>query len=126
MRRRSRVPATPRAPSFARAALTDAISEPALEARIDDARLVISEVMANAVMHGARGGWDDVRLAIESDGGRLYAEVEQTLPALDVRPSDPLSGEGGRGYGLRIVEALADGWGVEPGPPGRVWFEFRA
>jgi hypothetical protein len=30
-----------------------------------------------------------------------------------------------RGFGLGLVEASADEWGFEPGPPARVWFEFR-
>ena len=117
LRRQTMVPATPRAPSLARAALADAVLDPALIHRLDDARLVISEVVANAVKFGATERRDDLRLMIEADEGRVYVEVEQTLPALDVRPSGPLNVAAG-GNGLRIVEALTDGWGVEPGPPG--------
>ena len=121
------MPATAEAPSIARSALGEAIPPPDLAARFDDARLVIAEVVANAVKHGTDGGRDDIRLVIESDDRRLRVEVEQTLAALDVHPSE-LHGNGAHhgGFGLLIVEALADTWGVEAGPPGRVWFEFDA
>ena len=63
---------------------------------------------------------------IDSDDDRLHVRVEQTLPALAVTPSAPPDDLHDGGFGLRIVEALADAWGVEPGPPGCVWFQFEA
>jgi len=126
LRRQSKMHATAHAPSIARAALDDAIPPPDLAARSDDARLVISEVVMNAVKHGTDGGRDDVLLVIESDDRKLRVEVEQTLAALDVHPSEHGNAAHHGGFGLPIVEALADAWGVEAGPPGRVWFEFDA
>jgi anti-sigma regulatory factor (Ser/Thr protein kinase) len=127
LRRESKMPARARAPSIARAALDDAIPPPDLAARSDDARLVISEVVTNAVKHGTNGERDNVLVVIESDDRKLRVEVEQTLAALDVHPSEPHGNAWGHGgAGLAIVEALADAWGVEAGPPGRVWFEFDA
>jgi anti-sigma regulatory factor (Ser/Thr protein kinase) len=97
-----------------------------LAPRLDDARLVISEVVTNAIRYGATDGRDEIALVIDVDGGRLHVEVEQTLPALDVRPVEQrLSAVEAGGFGLHIVDALSDRWGVEPGPPGCVWFEFR-
>jgi anti-sigma regulatory factor (Ser/Thr protein kinase) len=119
------MPATSQAGFVARTALTHAISS-RLAGRLDDAKLVITEVVTNAVRHGA-DGQEEIRLVIESDERRLYVEVEQTLTAHDVHLIEQReNGADLGGFGLRIVEALADGWGVEPGPPGRVWFEFRA
>jgi len=111
---------------MARAALDDEISSSPLLSRIDDARTVITEVVTNAVKYGA-DGQANIRLLIDLDDERLHVRVEQPVPALDVHPSAqkadvPLVG----GFGLRIVEALADTWGVEPGPPGCVWFQFEA
>ena len=82
---RHSIPATPRAPAVARAAVVDAIP-PALTDRLDDVELVLTEVVTNAVKHGSRDRQDEVRLAIEADEDRLYVEVEQSLPALHVAP----------------------------------------
>ena len=102
------------------------MSSSSLTARLDDARTVITEVVTNAVKYGA-DGHGGVRLLIDLDDERLHVRVEQPAPALDVQPSAPrpdVPFVGG--FGLRIVEALADRWGVEPGPPGCVWFQMEA
>ena len=125
MRRETIVQVDPRAASIARAAL-DEISSSALRARLDDAKTVISEVLTNAVKYGAPEGRGEIRLVIESDDDRLHVRVEQSLPALEVSPSASPDGPHDGGFGLRIVEALTDAWGVEPGPPGCVWFQFEA
>jgi anti-sigma regulatory factor (Ser/Thr protein kinase) len=128
MRREVILPATKSAPKLARDALNDAIPPPELEDRFEDARLAISEVVANAVLHGGlRHEEDTIRLTIAADDDLVRAEVEQPTPAKDVYPVEPRLDDPDRsgGFGLRIVEATADGWGVVPGPPGNVWFEFR-
>ena len=118
------MPATARAASLARAVLDD-VTSPALLPRIADAKVVISEIVANAVQYGTEDdGADDVRVVVDSDDERLHVRVEQTLPATPLRrfrsPPTPTGG-----LGLRIVDALADSWGVEQGPPGCVWFEVE-
>jgi len=123
---RHSIPANPRAPAAARATLVDVIPS-ALADRLDDVALVLSEVVTNAVKHGSRDRQDEVRLVVEADGDWLHVEVEQSLPALHVAPRDPhRTGPRETGTGLLLVEALADAWGAEPGPPGRVWFDFEA
>jgi serine/threonine-protein kinase RsbW len=81
--------------------------------------LLASEVVTNAVIHGAPDGWVRVRahyaagtLTVRvSDQGRHRPEVR------DPRPTDP------SGRGLRVVEDLAASWGVTPEPDGKsVWF----
>jgi anti-sigma regulatory factor (Ser/Thr protein kinase) len=121
------LPASPHAPAVARAALFGVIPPPILEARDEDARLVISELVTNAVKYGAGEGPDSIRMVIEADDSKVRVEIDQTLPVPDLHPVDPrLEGDHPGGWGLRITEALADEWGSEAGPPGRVWFEFRA
>lgn len=85
-------------------------------------RLLTSELVSNAMWHGTAGAfWVDV----ESEPGHVRVGV-----------TDGGSGDVGfasahrwpeSGHGLRLVDALADRWGVEPaaGQPGkRVWFEI--
>jgi anti-sigma regulatory factor (Ser/Thr protein kinase) len=122
------LPATAQAAPLARSALDEAILPHGLHARIDDARLVITELVTNAVRHGElRSGDDVIRLVIETDDDALYVEVKQPTPAIGVRPIEPRLDDPTSvgGFGLRLVDVTADQWGVEPGPPGHVWFQIR-
>jgi anti-sigma regulatory factor (Ser/Thr protein kinase) len=126
MRREVFLPATSAAPGVARAALEDVIPPPELAVRGEDARLVISELVTNAVKYGESEEPNPIRMVIEADDAVVRVEVTQTLPAADLHPVPPRpGGDDIGGWGLHIAESLADAWGYDPGPPGRVWFEFR-
>jgi hypothetical protein len=49
---------------------------------------------------------------------------ETVLPLPEMRPSNPPPHQGA-GHGLRLVDLVADRWGVERGST-RVWFEIDA
>jgi anti-sigma regulatory factor (Ser/Thr protein kinase) len=127
MRREVMLPATSAAPGLARAALDEVIPPPELAVRNEDARLVISELVTNAVKYGESTTRSPIKMVIEADEIRVRVQVDQTLAAVGLQAvkADPAGGRIG-GWGLGIAEALADSWGFEPGPPGQVWFEFRA
>jgi PAS domain S-box-containing protein len=83
------------------------------------AELVVSELVANAVLHG----WGHVVLRLFDTGEGLRIEVE------DANPAPPVSVDGHPGlvggYGMRIVERLAE-WGWRPSGPGKlVWAVLR-
>jgi len=87
--------------------------------RFETARLLVSELVANAVTHAET----DVTLQLDLTPARLRGEVRDRADgeprARQPQPDDPT------GRGLMIVEALADRWGVESSPPGKtVWFEL--
>lgn len=127
MHREVLLPATKSAPALARQALSDAIPPPELKERIEDARLAIGELVANAILHGGlRPPADTIRLTIAADENMVRAKIEQASSTADAHPVEPrVDGERPGGFGLHLVEATADDWGVEPGPPGNVWCEFR-
>ena len=83
------------------------------------AELVVSELVANAVMHG----WGHVVLRLFDTGEGLRIEVEDANPA----PPVTTDGHPGRvgGFGMRIVERLGD-WGWRPSGEGKlVWARVR-
>ena len=79
--------------------------------RLDDLRLVVSELVTNAIVHG-RGPTIEVRLSAE--GAVVSGEVVDDGDGFSVRPAP-----GGRG--LAIVGELTQSWGVERGST-HVWF----
>ena len=121
------LPADQNAPLLARSALMEAIPPPALNGRSEDARLAISEITANAVRHaGLVPERDVIRLVIEADEDHVRVEIEQRTPASGVRVVPPsVAADRVDGFGLQLVANVANDWGYAPGPPGRVWFEFR-
>jgi anti-sigma regulatory factor (Ser/Thr protein kinase) len=119
------LPSTSEASGLARSELDGLLVQAVDPATAESVRLATSELVANAVRHAANGAAEPISLRIDLEEATLRIEVEQSSPALGARviPA-PERGAGG-GYGLAIVAALADRWGVDPGPPGNVWFEVR-
>lgn len=92
------------APNLSRSQLRSLKSK--LEPRYEDVVLVVSELVANSVRHGASSNID-VRVAAQTD--RIRVEVTDDGPGFSV--DDPR----GEGLGLLIVDKLADRWGMEDG-----------
>ncbi|MFF5186582.1 ATP-binding protein [Streptomyces sp. NPDC000345] len=95
------------------------------EAVIDDAVLILSELLSNACKHGrplgdAFAGDGDVRAAWRVDpGGRLVVEVTDGGGPTRPSPATPsVTAHGGRG--LNIITALSDDWGVRDDVHGEV------
>jgi anti-sigma regulatory factor (Ser/Thr protein kinase) len=86
---------------------------------IANAELVVSELVANAVLHG----FGHVSLQLYDTGDGLRIEVEDANPA----PPVTTDGHPGRvgGFGMQIVERLAD-WGWRQSRGGKlVWAKVR-
>ncbi len=95
------------------------------ESVIDDAVLILSELLSNACKHGrplgdALAGDGDVRAAWRVDpGGRLVVEVTDGGGPTRPSPATPsVTAHGGRG--LNIITALSDDWGVRDDARGEV------
>ncbi|MFJ9808197.1 ATP-binding protein [Streptomyces sp. NPDC101158] len=108
--------ATPRGARLARLLAVAQLHSWDLEAASEAAAQIVAELAANAVTHGRVPG-RDFRLGLFAAEDRLRVEVTDTR-------GDRLPVASG-GYGLLLVEALSEGWGVRPGPVPRktVWAE---
>jgi anti-sigma regulatory factor (Ser/Thr protein kinase) len=85
-----------------------------------DVMLLVSELVTNSVKYGEHGA---LRLQIEAQGPRrLRVEVvDQGGGFVPVARDRPMNEPGG--WGLHLVEALTDRWGVYEGST-HVWFEI--
>ena len=81
------------------------------------AQLLLTELVSNAVRYSER----PVLVRLHPDGGRLCVDVEDTSERMPVlrHPEDAAA----EGRGLRLVDGLADDWGVRLVDRGKiVWF----
>ncbi|WP_432537259.1 ATP-binding protein [Kineococcus arenarius] len=85
---------------------------------LDEAQLLVSELVTNAVRHGG----PPVRVRVHCDGtAGLQVSVSDGDPRPPVRRDAAPEAEGGRGVAL--VDILSDRWGVDRVDSGKtVWF----
>lgn len=113
------LPPQPTSAGLAREIVATQLRAWQVEALTDDAALVVTELVTNAVRYA---GTDmELRISPISGGVRLEVRDGSTRP---LRPRSPeLRDEGGRG--LLLVDALAHRYGVEAEGNGkRVWVEM--
>jgi anti-sigma regulatory factor (Ser/Thr protein kinase) len=86
---------------------------------VDDASIVVSELVTNAI----RAGSASVELDLEVHHDRLRMQVSDDVGGTPVRQHPEADEEHGRG--LLVVEALATSWGVAyPAVGKQVWAEL--
>ncbi|MDX6722926.1 MAG: hypothetical protein QOD73_1330 [Solirubrobacteraceae bacterium] len=90
-----------------------------------DVVLVISELVTNSVRHAGLDASDPVQLSVNVDGDTVRVAVRDMGPGFKPPPAPDDPGHVG-GWGLVLVEQLADRWGVESdGDANVVWCELK-
>jgi len=113
---------TSSAPGAARRAVEQCIGPDAPPRFLQDAMLLTSELVTNAVTHTE--GTSELHASYDPVGGRLRVDVADESPTVptirDVGPSTRVGG-----HGLQIVDTVASRWGTTLLPSGKsVWFEL--
>ncbi|MBB6171952.1 anti-sigma regulatory factor (Ser/Thr protein kinase) [Nocardiopsis mwathae] len=96
--------------------------------RADEAELVVSELVTNALRHSRSGAGGDVDIALTRRPGAILIEVTDEGPLVPGTLPRPCQADPDRvhGRGLALVEASSQRWGVVPGPQRQsttVWAE---
>lgn len=99
------------------------LAEPLVEEeRLGDLRLVLSEVVSNAVRHGSNT--EAIMLAVTPKQGYLCVQVTDSGNGLAPRPRATVPDENG-GWGFFLIEYMTRRWGMtREDHQTRVWFEF--
>jgi anti-sigma regulatory factor (Ser/Thr protein kinase) len=113
----------PEAASQARAVVDRELRPEVPNKVVEDATLLVSELVTNAVRHALRTGIPEVELRIGNEPGRIRVVVSDPGDGFDVRPRLPTASEGS-GWGLYLVDRIADRWGVVTRDRNEVWFEI--
>ena len=115
------IPRDPHAPAIARR-MVDELGGVLDPQCAEQARLLLSEVVTNAVRHGEG---ETIRVLLDAvQGGELRCEVMDEGHGFVPKARDkPSMVEGG--WGLHLVETLSRRWGVREGST-HVWFELPA
>lgn len=98
----------PRATSarIARRLVAEALESTSYADAVDSARVAVSELVTNALVHAGT----DIGVQVRIDDDGLLVEVEDGNPQLPSLRKH--ARESGTGRGLRLVEDLADEWGI--------------
>jgi anti-sigma regulatory factor (Ser/Thr protein kinase) len=92
------------------------------EEKLDDVRLLMSELVTNSIRHAGLGPEDWVRVRLFIGGHRVRAEVSDPGEGFSTPPQPEQMAESG--WGMYLLERIADRWGVEQGEGTCVWFEL--
>ena len=85
--------------------------------------LLLSELVTNAIQHGGAGPHESIHIRLASTPQRVRVEVHDPGAGGERPPTRPAQQSG---YGLLLVDRLADGWGREETDVGGsiAWFEL--
>ena len=99
------------APALARRAASSLA--PALPpGRLADLLLLVSELVTNSIRHAGLGPRDSVELWVDIDEEVVRVEVHDPGPGFVAMLKRPHPARGS-GWGLHLVDVVADRWGVE-------------
>ena len=111
------------APGISRRSLDD-LEDILSGEQLENARLLVTELVTNSVTHVSAVPGDAIRLRVTAPSGMLRVEVTDAgfwkpAPKDYSQPPDGVSG-----WGLYLVDRLSERWGVSGDEHTCVWFEI--
>jgi anti-sigma regulatory factor (Ser/Thr protein kinase) len=110
------------APTAARLAI-DGLDDRLDPVLLSDVRLLVSEVVTNSVKHAGAGPDDSITMDVVIRTDVVRIEVSDLGEGFEPSTPDPDPDEDS-GWGLFLVEQIADRWGVRGDGGTSVWFEL--
>jgi anti-sigma regulatory factor (Ser/Thr protein kinase) len=118
----AQLPLDVRAPGAARIVVAQVLAERVAASALERARLVISELVSNSVRHSGAPAAAGVVVRVRVVDGGFWLEVEDPGRNGVVAQRAPDQTDGG-GFGLHLVQALSEQWGIDRAAKAgtRVW-----
>jgi anti-sigma regulatory factor (Ser/Thr protein kinase) len=92
---------------------------------LDDLSLLVTELVTNAVLHGGATADGAVQIGIQRRADCIRVDVIDRGTDFDPPAPGSNGNSGGGGWGLVLVDRIAERWGIHPVPSGKcVWFEL--
>ena len=91
--------------------------------QLAELRLLVTELLTNSIRHGTRPG-DWITLDVDIYANAVRVAVTDRGPGFQRRPDPEPNRDRPGGWGLCLVDRLADRWGVNSGAGTSVWFEI--
>ena len=113
----------PEAISEARHAL-DRLADLLPPEKLEDIRLVVSELVTNSVLHADLSPDEQIWLSVEVSTECVRGRVCDPGPGFQMPPKLGPRSDFSGGWGLPIVDRISDRWGVERNSCACVWFEI--
>jgi anti-sigma regulatory factor (Ser/Thr protein kinase) len=116
-----RLPVGPLAPGDARHAL-DRLTGVVGTGQLDEIRLLVSELVTNSVRHAGMSPEEWIEFRVNTSRDVVRVEVADRGPGFEAGQQVPTMYQDS-GWGLYLVEQIADRWGVSNEGGTCVWFE---
>jgi len=117
-----RLPSVPASPSVARDAMEQSLKASLPPIKLDQVRILISELVSNAIRHAEMSPDAVIEVLGTVDPSLLHVEVQDRGAGFEPRLEE--LGDLDTGWGLYILDQLADRWGTTQNDPSSVWFEM--
>jgi anti-sigma regulatory factor (Ser/Thr protein kinase) len=118
-----RLAATARAPAEAREVI-DRMEHDLDRDELEALRLLVSELITNSVRHAGLDPGDCIDLDVDVGSDAVRVSVTDSGSGFPAPPREPSPAEPS-GWGLLLVQRVADRWGVSSDGRTSVWFELR-
>jgi anti-sigma regulatory factor (Ser/Thr protein kinase) len=114
------------APGAARSVVADCLGDRVASSVFHNAQLLMSELVTNSVRHSGMRTGAELIVSVDLTPRMVRLDVEDPGRGGTIAPQTPDSETGG-GFGLHLVQALSERWGMERVAAGgtRVWAQLE-
>jgi anti-sigma regulatory factor (Ser/Thr protein kinase) len=109
----------------ARRAVREELQEALTQRKLADVELIVSELATNSVRHAGCADTDELAMEADVQPDRVRVSLFDQGEGFEVHAPDPPSRGSAGGYGLVLLDRLADRWGVQRENGFSVWFEVQ-